>query len=160
MLKNLHWACCISIALAVGGCLQVPGAAQAQTAPGPSLFPIPLRTDVPRLQAKQQKKMDRDLLEISIPRLQALYAQHRYTVEQVTRWSLDRIARYNGVYRSMQTVDVEAALATAREQDAHKRGAHGALWGVPIVIKANTAVKGEPNTDGWAGFALPGHTFV
>ena len=104
--------------------------------------------------------MDRDLLEITVPGLQLLYAKHRYTVEQVTRWSLDRIARYNGVYRSVQTVDVEGALATARHLDGDKQEAHGALWGVPIVIKANTAVKGLQDTDGWAGFAIPGHAFI
>ena len=34
------------------------------------------------------------------------------------------------------------------------------MWGVPVVIKANTAVKGLIDTDGWAGFAMPGHEFV
>ncbi len=104
--------------------------------------------------------MDRDLLEVTVPELQTLYTKHRYTVEQVVRWNLDRIARYNGVYRSVQTVDVEGALATARQLDANKQVAHGVLWGVPIVIKANTAVEGMPDTDGWAGFAIPGHAFI
>ncbi len=104
--------------------------------------------------------MDRDLLEVTVPQLRALYAKHRYSVEQVTRWYLDRIARYNGVYRSVQTVDVEGALARARQLDADREATHGALWGVPIVIKANTAVKGLPDTDGWEGFAIPGHAFL
>ncbi|WP_263383986.1 amidase [Granulicella arctica] len=104
--------------------------------------------------------MDRDLLEVTVPQLHALYAKHRYTVEQVTRWNLDRIARYNGIYRSVQTVDVEGALATARQEDADKEERHAALWGVPMVIKANTAVKGMPDTDGWEGFAIPGHAFI
>ena len=99
--------------------------------------------------------MDRDLLEITIPQLAALYDSHRYKVEDVTRWYFGRIARYNGVYRSVQTADVEGALATARREDADASGAHGPLWGVPIVIKANTAVKGLPDTDGWEGFAMP-----
>ena len=150
----------MAIGFAVGVCLQVPRAAKAQAAPGPSLFPIPLQTDVPRLPAKQQTSMDRDLLEVSVLQLQALYAQHRYTAEQVTRWSLDRIARYNGVYRSVQSVDVEGALATARQLDTEQNGPRGALWGVPIVIKANTAVKGKPDTDGWEGFAIAGHAFI
>ncbi len=100
------------------------------------------------------------LMEIDIPRLQALYARHAVTVEQVTRWYLGRIARWDGIYRNVQTVDVQGALATARREDAQKGGVHGALWGVPMVIKANTAVKGLPDTDGWAGFAIPGHAFV
>ncbi len=104
--------------------------------------------------------MDSDLLESSVPQLQALYAAHRYSVEQVTRWYLDRIARYNGVYRAVQTVDVEGALAMARREDLDQHAVHGALWGVPIVVKANTAVQGLPDTDGWEGFAVPGHAFI
>src|ERR1700720_2898792 len=46
--------------------------------------------------------MDRDLMEVSIPRLQSYYAQHRYTVSQVVDWYLKRIERYNGVYRPVE----------------------------------------------------------
>ncbi len=132
----------------------------AQAVPLPDAYPVPLRTDVPRLADGQRAAMGRDLMEITIPQLQALYARHRYTVEQVTCWYLDRIARYNGIYRDVQTVDVEGALKIARQQDADSRATHGPLWGVPIVIKANTAVQGLPDTDGWAGFAITGHAFV
>ncbi len=125
----------------------------------PGAFPVPLQTDLPVLPIAQQTSMDRDLMEVTIPRLQALYASNTYTVEQVTRWYLGRMARYNGVYRSVQTVDVQGALDTARHEDASKTS-HGPLWGVPIVIKANTAVKGLLDTDGWAGFAIPGHEFI
>ena len=104
--------------------------------------------------------MDRDLMEITIPQLQALYASRTYSIEQVTRWYLGRIARYNGVYRSVQTVDLQGALKTARREDADAGTTHGPLWGVPIVIKANTAVQGLLDTDGWAGFAIPGHEFI
>ena len=34
------------------------------------------------------------------------------------------------------------------------------LWGVPIVIKANTSIKGLITTDGWRGYIIPGHEFV
>lgn len=105
--------------------------------------------------------VDRDLLEVDIPHLQALYAAHRYRVEDVTRWYLARIDRYNGVYRAVQTVDTEGALAAAQREDAELASAlHGPLWGVPIVIKANTAVRGLPDTDGWQGFMVAGHEFI
>jgi len=127
--------------------------------PNQSEPPIALPAGLPVLPAAEQARMDRDLMEIDIPRLQALYARHVYTVEQVTRWYLGRIAKYNGVYRDVQTVDVDGALGAARREDAGS-GEHGAMWGVPIVIKANTAVKGLIDTDGWSGFAIRGHEFI
>lgn len=36
--------------------------------------------------------IDRDLAEVTIPRLESMYSSHKYTVTQVTRWYLDRIA--------------------------------------------------------------------
>src|ERR1700687_5146223 len=54
--------------------------------------------------------MDRDLMEISVLGLEKLYAQHRYTVTQVTRWYLDRIAKYDGTYRALLYVDAEGAF--------------------------------------------------
>jgi aspartyl-tRNA(Asn)/glutamyl-tRNA(Gln) amidotransferase subunit A len=140
--------------------LFVVGGLNAQDVPVPAAFPVPLPAHLPVLSPSQEAAMDRDLMEATIPSLHALYQAHRYTVEQVTRWYLDRIARYNGIYRSVQTVDVEGALATARKEDAESRGEHGPLWGVPMVIKANTAVAGLPDTDGWEGFAIPGHAFL
>jgi amidase len=127
--------------------------------PNQSEPPVALPANLPVLPAAEQARMDRDLMEIDIPRLQALYTRHAYTVEQVTRWYMGRIARYNGIYRDVQTVDVVGALATARREDAGG-AAHGAMWGVPIVIKANTAVKGLIDTDGWAGFAIRGHELI
>ena len=138
---------------------------QAQVPSSQPVPPLPLPAALPVLPAAEQARMDADLLEITIPQLHALYAERRYTVEQVTRWYLSRIARYNGIYRSLQTVDVGGALATARREDAHTSqdstpGSSAPLWGVPIVIKANTAVQGLPDTDGWEGFAIPGHAFL
>jgi amidase len=107
--------------------------------------------------------MDRDLMEISVPKLEALYARHTYTVTQVTQWYLDRIERYNGVYKAVERVDREGALSAAAAEDAEtpaKRKMHGPLWGVPIVIKENTSVKGLVTSDGWIGFLKPGKELV
>ena len=151
----------VAVLVAVGGCSL---RAMAQETALPKAFPIALPAiglaGGPVLPAKQQAAMDRDLMEVTIPRLEAMYARHRYTVEQVTRWYFGRMARYNGVYRSVQTADADGALASARREDADKGQGHGPLWGIPLVIKANTAVKGLPDTDGWEGFAIPGHAFV
>jgi amidase len=137
----------------VGG-VRAQGVVGGQTEPA-----IALPSGLPVLPEAEQARMDRELMEIDIPELEELYRRHVVTVEQVTRWYLGRIAKYNGVYRDVQTVDVAGALETARREDAGG-GEHGALWGVPMVIKANTAVKGLIDTDGWAGFAIPGHEFV
>ncbi len=108
--------------------------------------------------------IERDLLEIGIPQLEQLYATHRYTVTQVVQWYLARIHRYNGIYRDIQTLDEKTALATAARLDAEAAAnpslQRGAMWGVPIVTKANTSVKGLITTDGWIGYKLPGHELV
>jgi amidase len=112
-------------------------------------------------QEKSASAIDRDLMEISVDGLHQLYAQHRYTVTQVTQWYLDRIARYDGTYRALLFVDAKGALARAAEEDVSPSSErHGALWGVPIVIKANTSVKGWLTSAGWKGYTLPGKELV
>ncbi len=108
-------------------------------------------------------KMDQDLLEVTIPQLQRYYTEHRYTVTQVVQWHLARIHRYNGIYRAVETVMEKTALETAAHEDAEAaagRANRGVLWGVPMVIKANTSIQGEITTDGWAGYTIPGHELV
>lgn len=105
--------------------------------------------------------MDQDLMEVTVPRLEDLYARHKYTVAQVTRWYLARIARYDGTYRALLHLDAQGALRRAAEEDAAPKGQHhGRLWGVPIVIKANTSVKGWVTSAGWAGYLKPGEELV
>ena len=112
-----------------------------------------------------QKAMDRDLLEVTIPQLEELYRSHKYTVTEVVQWYLARIARYNGIYRAVQTLDEKGALATAAREDAEAKAGgssfrRGPMWGVPVVIKANTSIKGLITTDGWKGYMIPGHELV
>ena len=107
--------------------------------------------------------MDRDLMDVTVDQLHALYREHRYTVAQVVQWHLDRIARYNGVYRAVQTVTAKAALAEAGREDLETKRPDfrsAPLWGVPIVIKANTSIVGMVTTDGWIGYMLAGHELV
>jgi len=109
--------------------------------------------------------IDDDLMEVTIARLHGLYGARRYTAAQVTRWYLARIVRYNGVYRAMSHVDARGALARASELDAgagRRRPDFRAhpLWGVPIVIKANTSVRSLVTSAGWWGYVLPGLELV
>ena len=76
-----------------------------------------------------------------------------------------RIKKYDGIYRAVQTVDRAGALKTATREDADAKAAGnsfkpGPLWGVPIVIKANTSIEGMVTTDGWKGYMIPGHELV
>jgi amidase len=107
-------------------------------------------------------QIDTDLTEVDVPRLQALYASGKYTATQVTQWHLARIARYDGVYKALLHVDSAGALATAESQDAAKKRAGtafkpGVLWGVPIVVKANTSIQGLVTSNGWTGYLVRGH---
>src|SRR5689334_4768047 len=105
-------------------------------------------------------QMDRDLLEVTIPQLHRYYSEHRYTIAQVIDWHLDRIHRYNGVYRAVEQVFADEARAAAAREDADTGTEHGALWGVPIVIKGNTSIGGTVTTDGWEGFTIAGHELI
>jgi amidase len=109
--------------------------------------------------------MDHDLLEITIPQLEQLYRQHKYTVAQVVDWYVNRIRRYNGIYGAIENLDIKGASATAAREDAEatERGSGfepGPLWGVPILIKENTSVQGLITSDGWSGYILPGHELI
>ena len=110
------------------------------------------------------RSIDDDLLEVTVADLHRLYADRRYTVTQVVQWHLDRIDRYNPVYGAIETVFRREALAEAARQDAEAAKAgdvtRGALWGVPIVIKANTSIKDHVTTAGWEGFRRAGHELV
>jgi len=109
----------------------------------------------------QPSEIDKDLFEVSVPTLEGFYASHKYTVTQVVEWHLARIHRYNGIYRPVEQVLEKEALATAAKEDAAGPDAkRGPLWGVPIVIKANTSIAGQITTDGWAGYTIPGHELI
>ena len=112
-------------------------------------------------QAPGPAAMDKDLVEVTIPQLQSYYASHRYTVTQVVQWHLARIHRYNGIYRAVETVmEREALTAAAAEDAAPESDRHGLLWGIPVVIKANTSIADQVTTDGWAGYKIPGHELI
>src|SRR5258708_2305456 len=72
----------------------------------------------PALAAGSQDAMSRDLLEVTVPPLEQMYRDHKYTVTQVVQWYIARIAKYNGIYRAAQNVDAAGALAAAGREDA------------------------------------------
>jgi hypothetical protein len=115
------------------------------------------------LAAAASDAIDQDLMEVTVPQLQRYYAERRYTVTQVVQWHLARVHRYNGIYRAIETSLDRAALETAAREDAEAAAGRvnsAPLWGVPIVIKANTSIAGEITTDGWSGYTIPGHELI
>jgi len=104
--------------------------------------------------------MERDMMEVTIPQLHSYYDKHKYTVAQVVDWYLARIHRYNGVYRPLEQVFDADARALAAREDAEAKAEHGPLWGIPIVVKANTSIQGKVTTNGWEGFVMPGHELI
>jgi amidase len=109
--------------------------------------------------------MDRDLLEVTIPRLERYYRTGKYTVTQVVNWYISRIRRYNGVYGAVEYLDVKGAPEMAASEDAAAAAGgmnfhRGPMWGVPIVVKENTSVQGLITSDGWKGYVLPGHELI
>jgi amidase len=120
---------------------------------------------VPATATETKAAMDRDLVEVNIPRLEGFYVSHRYTVGQVTRWYLDRIAMYDVRYRAVIHVDAAGAMAAATvEDEAARRGGagfkRGPMWGVPMIIKSNTSIAGFITYDGWKGFMIPGKELI
>jgi amidase len=112
--------------------------------------------------AGAQSDVDRVLSEVSVAQLHAFYARGIWTVEQVVRGEIARVERVDAGYKSVLFLDKEGALAEARRLDAEGPGLRlkGAMWGVPIMVKANTSVKGWVTSAGWTGYMVPGKELV
>jgi amidase len=107
-------------------------------------------------------RIDQDLHEVTIQRLQTHYASGTYTARQVVEWHLGRIQKLNAKYKALVDVYGEEALAKASRMDAAAQGGarRGPLWGVPVVIKGNTAIAGKVLANGWQGYARADHALV
>jgi hypothetical protein len=104
--------------------------------------------------ASVQDAMDRDLLEVTIPGLHALYVAKKYTATQVTQWYLNRIAKYDRPLNSMVVQLRERAMARAKQADATlaSGAAVGPLHGVPVTLKESFNIAGVPTTWGAAPY--------
>lgn len=80
--------------------------------------------------------------------------QRECSAEEVARSVLARIDEVNPRVRALATVTADGALAAARAADAALAcgAAPGPLHGVPVSIKVNVDVAGEPTTDGVEAF--------
>lgn len=94
--------------------------------------------------------MTTELWQLSATDLAARIARRETTARAATESVLSRIAVANPQVHALATVTADSALQAADAADAAQaRGEPlGALHGVPVTIKINIDVKGEPTTDG------------
>jgi aspartyl-tRNA(Asn)/glutamyl-tRNA(Gln) amidotransferase subunit A len=90
----------------------------------------------------------KSILDRSIPDIARLVSQGEVSAVEVTRLSLERIQRRNGLLGAFLTVQAERALDEARAVDARRaRGERlGALAGVPVGIKDALCTRDAPTT--------------
>lgn len=102
-----------------------------------------------------QSSTPTDLAALSLKQVADLLRQKRVTSTELTRLCLDRIAKYNPVYRPFITVAADSAMATAKDRDEQIRRGQllGPLHGVPIALKDNIDTAGVRTTGGSAVFA-------
>ncbi len=83
------------------------------------------------------------LLEADVASLQAMMGSGELTSEQLVRFYLDRIERFDGELRSVLGVNPEA-LVEARERDAERAAGtvRGPLHGIPVLLKDNIEAAG------------------
>ncbi|MDR3512719.1 MAG: amidase [Caulobacteraceae bacterium] len=110
----------------------------------------------PAVAEPRARDAHRDLSDITVAQLHRLYARRELKVVDVVSWHLARIAALNPRYRAYVRIYGPEALRRAAWEDRQwgAKRARALLWGVPIVIKDNTAIRDHPLTNGWEGYAL------
>lgn len=95
-----------------------------------------------------------DPVEVTVADIEEGLREGRFTAEELTRASLDRIARYESHYNAFISMNPDA-LAVARALDVEYAGSgpRSPLHGVPVVIKDNIDYGGLVTTAGFDGFS-------
>jgi len=100
---------------------------------------------------------DIDVVELTAERIQADYAEGRYTAVQLTQAFLGRIERFEDLYNAFISMNPDAlATAAALDREYASTGPRGPLHGVPVVIKDNIDQAGQVTTAGYDGFSAAG----
>ena len=89
-----------------------------------------------------------DLKKLTLSEASLLLAEKKLSSIELCQAYLDRIAAVEPKISALLSIDPEAVLAQAKESDARRAAgkALSAFDGVPVTIKDNIAVKGQPCT--------------
>lgn len=92
-----------------------------------------------------------DLTALTIPDIQARFADGSLTAGQLTQAHIERIAALNPHYNAI-IFDHNAALEDARAIDLKRQRGEtlGPLAGIPVVVKDTMDMAGYPTTGGWS----------
>ena len=98
----------------------------------------------------KERAIEIDLVEMTVERAQAGFADGAFTSESLTKAFLDRIAIYNPPYNAIVFMN-PGALDDAKSSDARRKSGKsiGPLDGVPVVVKDAMDMAGFPTTGGW-----------
>ncbi|MCI2239408.1 amidase [Paenibacillus sp. TRM 82003] len=93
-----------------------------------------------------------DPTEATVAEALTLLRRGKLSATDLVQAHLDRIERFDGVYKAYNTVTAGSALAAAAEVDA-RRDVRRALSGIPLCIKDNYWTAGVPTTANSTVFA-------
>jgi amidase len=93
-----------------------------------------------------------ELVEATVPQMQAALRSRLVTSEQLVRMYLQRVAAYDDagpLLNSFIHVNERALeVAKARDRDRRRGQAHGPLFGIPVLLKDNVDTRDMPTTAG------------
>lgn len=97
---------------------------------------------------ERRKVLDRQLLDASVPTMQAMMAQGEVTAEELVVYYVDRIRRYDvNQLNSVLELNPEALVIARNLDDERKQGnLWGAMHGVPVLIKDNITTGDKMHT--------------
>jgi amidase len=108
-----------------------------------------------RFSPERRKVLDGQLLEASVPTMQAMMNRGEVTAEELVVYYVDRIRRYDvNQLNSVMELNPEALVIARRLDEERKQGnLWGAMHGIPVLIKDNITTGDRMHTTAGA-FAL------
>ena len=89
-----------------------------------------------------------DVVEATIDSIHDAYVHHHTTPRRIAGAYLDRIEMYDRLLHAYANVDDNAPVQAAFVELAGRFKPHGALYGIPMIVKDNIDVLGFPTTAG------------